>query len=125
MGTARYYWLTMIGDLRMLRWSFERYDLYTASNRGEALQLVNERRPACCDLGLGSAASSGRRVGGLATLEEILASWPETQSDVVTATKSGKAAVKRSDWVPMTIIRSLSSQRRWGLVVDEHFHWIE
>jgi len=80
--------------LRMLRWSFERYDLYTASSRGEALHLVSERRPAVVTLDLGLPPAPDDASEGLATLKEILAVAPETKVIVVTGNEERDSAVK-------------------------------
>ena len=80
--------------LRMLRWSFEQYDLCTASNRGEALRLVSERRPAVVTLDLGLPPAPDDASEGLAALEEILAVASETKVIVVTGNEDRQNAVK-------------------------------
>ena len=80
--------------LRMLRWSFESYQVHTASNRTEALRQVAETRPPVVTLDLGLPPMPDDAVEGLATLEQILSTAPDTKVIVVTGNEDRANAVK-------------------------------
>src|SRR5690606_9634277 len=97
-GTVSTRTLLLVDDdpaiLRMLRWSFEDYEVHTAANRAEALRQVAEHRPPVVTLDLGLPPMPDDAVEGLATLEEILSTAPETKVIVVTGQEDRAHAVK-------------------------------
>ena len=107
--------------LRMLRWSFEGYDLYTASDRGEALQQIGERRPAVVTLDLGLPPAPDDASEGLAVLEEILAIAPETKVIVVTGNDERETAVKAVGLGAYDYYQKPIEPRTLGLVVERAF----
>jgi two-component system NtrC family response regulator len=111
--------------LRMLRWSFEGYDLYTASNRGEALQQIGERRPAVVTLDLGLPPAPDDASEGLAILEEILAIAPETKIIVVTGNDERETAVKAVGLGAYDYYQKPIEPRTLGLVVERAFRLSE
>lgn len=111
--------------LRMLRWSFEGYDLYTASNRGEALQQIGERRPAVVTLDLGLPPAPDEASEGLAVLEEILAIAPETKVIVVTGNEERETAVKAVGLGAYDYYQKPIEPRTLGLVVERAFRLSE
>jgi two-component system, NtrC family, response regulator len=111
--------------LRMLRWSFEGYDLYTASNRGEALQQIGERRPAVVTLDLGLPPAPDDASEGLAILEEILAIAPETKVIVVTGNDERETAVKAVGLGAYDYYQKPIEPRTLGLVVERAFRLTE
>ncbi|WP_425450107.1 PEP-CTERM-box response regulator transcription factor [Virgifigura deserti] len=80
--------------LRMLRWSFENYQVHTASNRAEALRQVAETQPPVVTLDLGLPPMPDDAIEGLATLEQILSTAPDTKVIVVTGNEDRTNAVK-------------------------------
>src|SRR5215813_4706393 len=111
--------------LRMLRWSFEGYDLYTASNRGEALQQIGERRPAVVTLDLGLPPAPDDASEGLAVLEEILAVAPETKVIVVTGNDERETAVKAVGLGAYDYYQKPIEPRTLKLVVKQAFQLSE
>src|SRR5215831_4837238 len=111
--------------LRMLRWSFEGYDLHTASNRGEALQQIGERRPAVVTLDLGLPPAPDDASEGLAVLEEILSIAPETKVIVVTGNDERETAVKAVGLGAYDYYQKPIEPRTLGLVVERAFRLSE
>ena len=111
--------------LRMLRWSFDRYQLCTASNRGEALQQVSEHRPAVVTLDLGLPPAPDDASEGLVTLEEILTLAPETKVIVVTGNEERENAVKAVGLGAYDYYQKPIEPETLGLVVGRAFRLSE
>ncbi len=77
-----------------LRWCFEGYDVIIAGERQAALAAMQKHRPAVVTLDLGLPPDPTNASEGLATLEEILASYPHTKIIVVTGNDDRDNAVK-------------------------------
>ncbi|MCF6363930.1 MAG: PEP-CTERM-box response regulator transcription factor [Gammaproteobacteria bacterium] len=77
-----------------LRWCFEGYDVIIAGDRQAALAAMQKHRPAVVTLDLGLPPDPANASEGLATLEEILASYPHTKIIVVTGNDDRDNAVK-------------------------------
>ena len=77
-----------------LRWCFEGYDVIIAGERQAALAAMQKHRPAVVTLDLGLPPDPANASEGLATLEEILASYPHTKIIVVTGNDDRDNAVK-------------------------------
>ncbi len=77
-----------------LRWCFEGYEVIIAGDRQAALAAMQKHRPAVVTLDLGLPPDPANASEGLATLEEILASYPYTKVIVVTGNDDRDNAVK-------------------------------
>ena len=80
--------------LRGLKWSFEDWEVHTASDRESALRQVKAHRPAVVTLDLGLPPAPDDAVEGLRTLAEILAAAPDTKVIVVTGNEERAHAVR-------------------------------
>ncbi len=67
------------GLQRQLRWSYEDYEVITASDRAEALELLRTHNPSVVTLDLGLPPDPDGVSEGFATLDEILAVRPATK----------------------------------------------
>jgi len=82
------------GILRTLRWSFENYDVITASDRAEAVQAVRDYRPPVVTLDLGLPPDPDSPREGLEALAEILTLAPRAKVIVVTGQDERENAVE-------------------------------
>ncbi len=82
------------GILRTLRWSFDNFDVITASDRGEAIQAVRDYRPPVVTLDLGLPPDPDSPREGLEALAEILTMAPRTKVIVVTGQDERENAVE-------------------------------
>jgi len=76
------------GLQRQLRWSYDEYQLFMASNRAEAVAILRAERPAVVTLDLGLPPDPDGVTEGFATLSEMLAVAPETK--IVVASGHGE-----------------------------------
>ncbi len=77
-----------------LRWCFEDYEVIIAGDRQAALSAMQKYRPAVVTLDLGLPPDPTNASEGLATLEDILASYPYTKIIVVTGNDDRDNAVR-------------------------------
>jgi two-component system NtrC family response regulator len=77
-----------------LRWCFDRYEVVMAGNRVSALEQVRRHRPPVVTLDLGLPPDADGISEGLATLEEIVATSPDTKVIVVTGQNDRENAVR-------------------------------
>jgi two-component system NtrC family response regulator len=80
--------------LRQLRWTFDECEVATASDRAEALKLVEARRPPVLLLDLGLPPDPEGASEGLAALKEILTVAPATKVIVVTGREEREHALE-------------------------------
>ena len=67
-----------------LRWSFDKFDALTASDRESALIQVHRHNPAVVTMDLGLPPHADSVSEGFLLLEQILASAPDTKVIVLT-----------------------------------------
>ncbi len=77
-----------------LRWCFEDYEVIIAGDRQAALSAMQKYQPAVVTLDLGLPPDPTNASEGLATLEDILASYPYTKIIVVTGNDDRDNAVR-------------------------------
>ncbi|MDZ7803450.1 PEP-CTERM-box response regulator transcription factor [Thiohalophilus sp.] len=82
------------GLLSQLRWCFDDFEVYTASDRDGAIAQLRRAEPAVVSLDLGLPPDPGGASEGLATLEQILALAPQTKVVVVTGNNDRDNAVQ-------------------------------
>lgn len=82
------------GLQNQMRWCFEGYEIFIASDRSEAINLLRRHEPAVVLLDLGLPPDPENATEGLAALEEILALAPSTKVIVVTGNDERENAVK-------------------------------
>jgi two-component system NtrC family response regulator len=82
------------GLQKQLKWAFEGYQVYLASDRATALEQFRECRPGVVTLDLGLPPDPANAAEGLAALEEILHIDPQTKVIVVTGNDDRQNALK-------------------------------
>jgi two-component system NtrC family response regulator len=82
------------GLQKQMRWSLERYEVVTASDRESALAMVRRHEPPVVTLDLGLPPDADGPAEGFATLSQILMLLPDTKIIVVTGNHDRANAVK-------------------------------
>jgi two-component system NtrC family response regulator len=77
-----------------LRWCFDRYEVVIAGSRVSAMEQLRRHQPPVVTLDLGLPPDANGITEGLATLEEIVASSPDTKVIVVTGQNDRENAVR-------------------------------
>ncbi len=89
------------GLQRQLKWSYEDFEVYCASNRAEALALLRAEEPDVVTLDLGLPPDPDGVTEGFAVLEEILLVKPDTKVIVASghnARESAMRAISAGAW---------------------------
>jgi two-component system NtrC family response regulator len=81
------------GLQRQLKWSYEDFEVYCASNRAEAIALMRSEEPDVVTLDLGLPPDPDGVTEGFATLEELLRLKPDTKIIVASGNNSQEAAL--------------------------------
>ena len=90
-----------LGLQRQLKWSYEDFEVFCASNRAEALALVRSEEPDVVTLDLGLPPDPDGTSEGFATLDEILRLKPDTKVVVASghnAKESALQAISAGAW---------------------------
>jgi two-component system, NtrC family, response regulator len=90
-----------LGLQRQLKWSYEDFEVYCASNRAEAIALVRSEEPDVVTLDLGLPPDPDGTSEGFATLDEILRLKPDTKVVVASghnAKESALQAISAGAW---------------------------
>jgi two-component system, NtrC family, response regulator len=82
------------GLRRQYRWSLSQYRVTSASTRREALEMFERERPAVAILDLGLPPDPDGASEGLATLQDILATSPDTKVIIVSGNELRENALK-------------------------------
>ncbi len=82
------------GLQRQLRWSYEDYEVVTASNREDALDALEKHDPAVVTLDLGLPPDPDGTTEGFATLESILRLKPATKVIVASGHGARSSAIR-------------------------------
>jgi two-component system, NtrC family, response regulator len=81
------------GLQRQLKWSYEDFEVFCASNRAEAIALMRSEEPDVVTLDLGLPPDPDGVTEGFATLEELLRLKPDTKIIVASGNNSQEAAL--------------------------------
>jgi two-component system, NtrC family, response regulator len=90
-----------LGLQRQLKWSYEDFEVFCASNRAEAIALVRAEEPDVVTLDLGLPPDPDGTTEGFATLDEILRLKPDTKVVVASghnAKESALEAISAGAW---------------------------
>ncbi|MDH5387393.1 MAG: PEP-CTERM-box response regulator transcription factor [Gammaproteobacteria bacterium] len=82
------------GLQKQLKWAFDGYQIYIASERVSAIELLKQHKTPVVTLDLGLPPDPTNASEGLATLDEILAIAPHTKVIVVTGNDDKQNALK-------------------------------
>jgi two-component system, NtrC family, response regulator len=89
------------GLQRQLKWSYEEFEVFCASNRAEAIALMRSEEPEVVTLDLGLPPDPDGTTEGFATLDEILRLKPDTKIIVASghnAKESALQAISAGAW---------------------------
>jgi two-component system NtrC family response regulator len=81
------------GLQRQLKWSYEDFEVFCASNRADAIALMRSEEPDVVTLDLGLPPDPDGVTEGFATLEEMLRLKPDTKIIVASGNNSQEAAL--------------------------------
>lgn len=90
-----------LGLQKQLKWSYEDFEVFCASNRDEALNLLRSEEPDVVTLDLGLPPDPDGTTEGFATLDEMLKLKPDTKVIVASghgARESAKHAISAGAW---------------------------
>jgi len=110
------------GLQRQLRWAYEGYEVFVASDRSEAISLVRAEEPDVVTLDLGLPPDPDGVTEGFATLEAILSLKPDTKIVVASghgARESARQAIELGAW---DFYQKPIDIDALGLIVARAFH---
>src|SRR6476620_6860840 len=82
------------GLQRQLRWAYDDYDVFVASDREAAINLLRSEEPPVVTLDLGLPPDPNGVSEGFATLETILSLKPETKVIVASGHSARESALR-------------------------------
>jgi len=82
------------GLQKQMKWSFEDFEVFIASDREEALKVLAKERPSVATVDLGLPPDPEGSTEGLATVEQILSASPNVKVIVVSGNDERSNAVK-------------------------------
>ena len=82
------------GLQRQLRWAYDDYDVFVASNRETAVELLRSQEPPVVTLDLGLPPDPDGVAEGFATLETILSLKPDTKVIVASGHEARESALR-------------------------------
>ncbi|VAX08513.1 Response regulatory protein [hydrothermal vent metagenome] len=83
-----------LGLQKQLRWYFEDFEVFVASDRLSAIEIVKKKKPAIVTLDLGLPPDPDGSTEGLACLDEILSIAPSTKIIIVSGNEDRENAVR-------------------------------
>ncbi len=110
------------GILRSLRWTFDQYEVLTATDRSSALQQVRRHAPGVVTLDLGLPPATDEPTEGLAALDEILAVAPATKVIVVSGQEDPGFAIAAIGHGALDFCTKPIDAEILGLIVARAFH---
>jgi len=108
-----------------LRWSFDDYDVQTASDAEEAMALFRRFEPPVVTLDLGLPPEPEGTRQGFATLEQMIALAPTTKVIVVTGNNDHGAAVEAIGLGAYDFCQKPVNPEILNLIVDRAYHVYE
>ncbi|GAO34890.1 Fis family transcriptional regulator [Sulfuricella sp. T08] len=109
------------GLQKLLRWSFEAYEVLVAGDRESALALIRRHEPAVVTMDLGLPPDPDGASEGLATLQQIRALAPDTKVIVLTGNQDHANAVKVIGMGAYDFHQKPFDPEMLGLVVERAF----
>ena len=109
------------GLQKLLRWSFEAYEVLVAGDRESALAQVRRYQPAVVSMDLGLPPDPDGASEGLATLQQIRALAPDTKLIVLTGNQDHANAVKAIGMGAYDFHQKPFDPEMLGLVVERAF----
>ncbi|MCH7697148.1 MAG: PEP-CTERM-box response regulator transcription factor [Proteobacteria bacterium] len=109
------------GLQKQLKWSFDTYDVFVAGEREEAVALLREEQPPVVTLDLGLPPDTANASEGLAALEQILATEPDTKVIVVTGNDEHENALKSINLGAYDFYQKPIEPEILGLIIERAF----
>lgn len=109
------------GLQKLLRWSFEAYEVLVAGDRESALALIRRHEPAVVTMDLGLPPDPDGVSEGFATLQQIRALAPDTKLIVLTGNQDHANAVKAIGMGAYDFHQKPFDPEMLGLVVERAF----
>lgn len=113
------------GLQKQLKWAFEGYHVYTASNRTEALEILEEHPCPVITLDLGLPPDPANASEGLLALEQILKQAPHTKIIVVTGNDDQKNALRAISLGAYDFYQKPIDLDVLGLIIDRAYQLYE
>ena len=110
------------GLQRQLRWAYEGYEVFTASNREEAIALVRAEEPPVVTLDLGLPPDPDGTSEGFATLETILSLRPDTKVIVASGHGARESMLRAISLGAWDFYQKPIDIDALGLIVARAFH---
>ncbi len=110
------------GLQRQLKWSYEDFEVFCASNRTEAIALMRLEEPDVVTLDLGLPPDPDGVTEGFATLEEILRLKPDTKVIVASGNNSPEAALQAISTGAWDFYKKPVDIDELHLIVSRAFH---
>jgi two-component system, NtrC family, response regulator len=110
------------GLQRQLKWSYEAYDVLAASDRGAALELLQQEGPLVMTLDLGLPPDPDGTSEGFATLQEALSLAPNTKVIVASGHGARESALKAIALGAYDFYQKPVDIDELGLIVKRAFH---
>lgn len=110
------------GLQRQLKWSYEDYDVFCASDRRTAIEHLRLHEPAVVTLDLGLPPDPDGTSEGFATLEEILSLKPDTKVIVASGHGARESALKAIAMGAYDFYQKPVDFDQLGMIVARAFH---
>ncbi|RRQ22814.1 PEP-CTERM-box response regulator transcription factor [Thiohalobacter thiocyanaticus] len=105
-----------------LKWSFDEFEVVTASDRESAIAQLRRYEPAVVTLDLGLPPDPGGASEGLATLGQILSMAPRTKVIVVTGNNDSENAIRAIAEGAWLFCQKPADPELLGFIVDRAWH---
>ena len=110
-----------LGLQKQLKWSFEGYQVYLASDRVSAVKLLRQHHMPVVTLDLGLPPDAANATEGLATLKEMLKLAPHIKVIVVTGNDEQKNALEAISHGAYDFYQKPIEPDVLGLIVDRAY----
>jgi two-component system NtrC family response regulator len=110
------------GLQRQLKWAYEGYQVVSATDRAQAIDMVRLHEPAVVTLDLGLPPDPDGTTEGFATLSQILALKPDTKIIVASGHGARESALKAIALGAYDFYRKPVDIDELGLIVSRAFH---
>jgi two-component system NtrC family response regulator len=110
------------GLQRQLKWAYEGFQVVSATDRSQAIEMVRLHEPAVVTLDLGLPPDADGTTEGFATLSEILSLKPDTKVIVASGHGARESALKAIALGAYDFYRKPVDIDELGLIVGRAFH---
>lgn len=111
-----------LGLQRQLRWAYDGYQVFVASDRAEAIDLLRAEEPDVVTLDLGLPPDPDGVTEGMATLGQIMAMKPDTKVIVASGHGARESALRAIEHGAWDFYQKPIDIDQLGLIVSRAFH---